>query len=745
MRPSDSESQKFSSRAQSITSSKMKINTSGRIRRAAPKNITSILQQRQDLRVIEDGVDMTPKPLVHFFYPSIEEKQVTAFDTFGFREAPSSSQLVISASAHGGLKASSSLVIKTSSVQTAVLVPEDIVFDSLTSTQIQESPLQSIDEDRAPSQFCLPRYNSDIFHVPPAKVTITLKETETVFIFEMPQLTEDLRTPEGQAVKSDNERYEYITVGAGSNRKLATAETQTPCVHMKTRSSYLGRHQRRNQGTFVNNWVLYDTFAEMEALGLTGNLVLFTDEAIKNLWKGEENRMKLPKLTTMDIMNPEDQLAIIGKTKEFKDAVRIVTRIISSNLYIVAQKRFKGLIGQDPCSLSLEFTYSLDLLWKHTYYITQGRPVSCFRWNYINQNVLAAGYGAAPSADSKTGLVLIWSIKNPSLPGRVYTFNSQVSDMDWSRDKPNLLAVGFYDGVVKVIDVSSLNLVVMRSSRRSASPSYAPHWQVQWWEGEEQFDFQEQIYTSNQDGRILCYRSGEDFTATEIMRISRVEGKIRGVKRTNHCAVYDIPISRNSGALLLKRHPTLSNIYFVGSDEGCVHRCSTNYLHQHIEGFLAHDGPIYSMEFSPFCSKIFLTCGADWCTRIWAEGIFEPLITLSTQMACVRAATWSPTISTVIACTVNNEICLWDIKRKTYVPTSITISTHAERFLLLEFTKNGSQLVAADIDGAIYVYSLEGMPFPPYNQTRVLVNSIERALITKPALLRKLKKLGEPF
>lgn len=229
------------------------------------------------------------------------------------------------------------------------------------------------------------------------------------------------------------------------------------------------------------------------------------------------------------------------------------------------------------------------------------------------------------------------------------------------------------------------------------------------------------------------------------MRLYRVEGKLGGISRTDHCVVYDVPISHQPSAFILRRHPITNDIYFVGSDEGCVYRCSVNYLHQHVDSFVAHDGPIYSFEFSPFCQKLFLTCGADWCIRIWAEGFTEPLITLSTAMACVRNACWSPICSTIIASIVNDQICVWDIHRKTHVPASVTTSTNGTRLVAADFTANGNQLVVADIEGVVYVYNLEGMPFPLYDQTKVLIESVYKALASKPELLKKLKKLGPPF
>lgn len=575
----------------------------------------------------------------------------------------------------------------------------------------------------------------------PDEITIFLRETVTNFVFELPQLTADLDTPEGQEVKEQNERYEFITTGAGSNRKIANAETQTTIIHTKTRSTYLGRQKRMNKGTFVNNWVMHDTYNTPELLKETDKIFVERNAASITQLKEQSDPHKLPKIAVQrEIATAEDQLKYLYEMPTFRSAIEVMERIIASKLYINEQKRFKGLIKTDPCSLDLKFDYRLDLLWTHTCPQVEGRPVSCIRWNYTNNNLLAVGYEASPKENN--GLLLIWCMKNPGQPDRLYKFESPVADIDWSRRKPNQLAVGFYDGTLRVIDVSNRDLMVLKKSHRETSPTYSPHWQVQWWPDDLDSEL-EQIYTSNQDGTIFCYAGDEDFVAREIMKIPRIEGKISGVKRTDHCNLYDIPISKNPGALLLRRHPHSTNIYLVGSDEGCVHRCSMNYLNHHVDSFLAHDGPIYSLEYSPFCQKIFLTCGADWCTRIWADGITEPLITLSTRMACVCSAAWSPKNSTIIASCVNNEVCIWDMKRRTYRPTSVTVSEGAQKLVLLEFTESGDQLVVADCKGIVYVYNLEGMPFAPFDQTNVLIKAIEKSLVTKPGLLKKLQKISD--
>ncbi|XP_025075530.1 WD repeat-containing protein 78 [Pogonomyrmex barbatus] len=723
----------------SVTSSKIKVNVLGRARKmGCERNVASaLLQQRQALRVIHENVDVTPKPLVHPAFGIIDENQMTAFETIGLFQTGNGSPLT--SPSLSGLKISSS-ILRTPSM------PSDLQMESLMSTQICGLMPMEEDEDAAPLPFFLPDDDLAIFATRPETVTITLKETQTFFVFEMPQMTEDLRTPEGQAVQQENENYEYVTVGPGSSRKLLNVETQTVCVLTKSRGTYCGLRPRKNQGMFVNNWVIHDTYAAPKLMvEKNGLLIVHTKESMRRIQEAQELRYKLPEPERILDPSPEEQLSRICRETRFLNAAHVMERIIANNVFAEAQKRFTGLTKHDPCALDLKFDYRLGLLWTFACEMARNRPVVAFRWSPANANVLAVAYGAKTGSNKMDGLLLIWCAKNPSHPDREYTFDNLLSDIDWSKERPNLLAIGFYDGNVKIIDVSANKINVIRQSRKEALAACSPHWQVQWWSGDEQFDRQEQIYTSDQDGRVYCYRFGEDFIATEIMRLYRIEGKLSGISRTDHCVAYDVPISRQPGALILRKHPIISNIYFVGSDEGCIYRCSTNYLRQHTDSFLAHDGPIYSFEFSPFCQKLFLTCGADWCIRIWAEGLTEPLITLSTTMACVRNACWSPTCSTIIASIVNDQICVWDIRRKTHIPASVTISTSGARLVAANFTANGNQLTVADVEGVVYVYNLEGMPFPPYNQTKVLIESIYKALATKPELLKKLKKLDLSF
>lgn len=107
------------------------------------------------------------------------------------------------------------------------------------------------------------------------------------------------------------------------------------------------------------------------------------------------------------------------------------------------------------------------------------------------------------------------------------------------------------------------------------------------------------------------------------MRVPKSDGKLKGYESLVKCSNLSIPVSRYEAAFFITPNPNKETIYYVGTYKGVIHRCSTNYFNQHLDNFLAHDGPVYVMKFSPFCDKISATCGDDWHARIWGEGIIS--------------------------------------------------------------------------------------------------------------------------
>ena len=230
--------------------------------------------------------------------------------------------------------------------------------------------------------------------------------------------------------------------------------------------------------------------------------------------------------------------------------------------------------------------------------------------------------------------------------------------------------------------------------------------------------------------------------AQEILRTRRAESKSDL-----------IPINRHPAALILRRHPKKLSNYYLGTDEGYVLYCSLYYTRHQLSAHRAHPAiaPIRSLEFSPFCNMLYATCASDRSIRLWLEGLQdEPILELPVSWNStgrVHSIAWSPKNSTILVAVVDQEFCIWDLKRMLPRPASVTklVDDQETSFLFIAFVENEEQLAVADNKGNLHIITLKGMPQKPLNQEKTLVDSIEQRLITKPKLLEKVKKLGPPF
>ncbi|ENN80709.1 hypothetical protein YQE_02877, partial [Dendroctonus ponderosae] len=396
----------------------------------------------------------------------------------------------------------------------------------------------------------------------------------------------------------------------------------------------------------------------------------------------------------------EKQLCKLMKNPRFQEAVCVVERLLANNCFNEEQKRFRGLSDPDIFRDDIQYKYNLNLLWTFANNATKGRCVTSFEWNPTNQDLIAVGYGKFYFAETSTGMVMIWNIKNPVQPERVYNFLNPVTTLSFSTKDPNLLAIGFYNGHVLVLNITSRDINLIGEN----VPGFDAVWSVVWRPNIDQTKETEQICASFDDGRVIFYT----------------------IENTK-----DLQDGCSCG----------SSTLCLGTNEGVVHKCSTNYLNQHLDLFLAHDGPINDLKYSPFSQQIYATCGDDWHLRIWAEGISEPLHELFVTMMSVQAMDWSPTHSTILASIYGKTILLWDFQRKVWKPQSETQSPTGSRNTIVQFIESGRCLIVGDIDGNVHVFALEDMPFPAFFQENLLFDALEKSLTTNVALMEKLKKL----
>ncbi|KAL1508970.1 hypothetical protein ABEB36_003782 [Hypothenemus hampei] len=675
------------------------------------------------IQLIHDGKNMTPKPLNPEVYQLTKERQIGIYEdtsNLSWRdstsapattyETPRSTLQVrteIAESTYGGSIFHGSIDITDPLISRDFFESED--FERESSSEMVAHSGESLTSDKMK---------------PAHHISLVLSETNTTFILDIPTCIALKDTDKGEAIEKENQEYIYLTEGKGRNRRVVNAEVQTIKILNKSRGTEAEIIRMTNEKTFASNWDMYDTYDSK----IKENKVddsLNSSESDTDSLISESSSVDSYKMAT-----EERQLYKLLKNSRFQEAVCVVERLLANNYFNEQQKRFRGLSEPDIFRENIEYKYCLNLLWTFANASTNGHCVSAFEWNPVNQDLIAVGYGKFYFVENNTGMIFIWNIKNPIQPERTYFF---------SIPDPNLLAVGFYNGHIVVIDITKRDLNIIGEN----VPGFEVVWNIVWRPNLDPTIETEQICASFDDGRVIFYSIGKtrELEAQQMMRVAKADGKLKGYNSMRKCSNLNIPVSRYAGARFIRWHPEDSNIYLVGTNEGVVHKCSTNYINQHLDLFLAHDGPVNELKYSPFSRKIYATCGDDWHLRIWAEGIADPLHELYVTMMSVQSMDWSPTHSTILATVFGKTILLWDFQRKIWKPQSETQSPSGATNTVVEFTKSGRCLVVGDVNGNVHVFALEDMPFPAFFQENLLFDALERSLATNIPLKDKIKKL----
>ena len=204
------------------------------------------------------------------------------------------------------------------------------------------------------------------------------------------------------------------------------------------------------------------------------------------------------------------------------------------------------------------------------------------------------------------GLILLYSLKNPSYPEFVYNTDSGVMSLDIHADYPNLIAAGFYDGSVAVYNTAETTQTPKYTSNAKSGKHTDPVWQVKW--QKDDLDGNMNFFSVSSDGRVVSWTlCKSELIHTDVLTLSIESGDSAesGVVSALGCGTcFDFNKQQDQ-------------IFLVCTEEGKVHKCSKSYTNQFLDTFDAHHMAVYSVCWNSFHPKIYLTCSADWTVKIW--------------------------------------------------------------------------------------------------------------------------------
>ncbi|XP_030375496.1 WD repeat-containing protein 78 [Scaptodrosophila lebanonensis] len=695
------------------------------------QEIQADLQNRQQFKVTEnvngEEVDMTPKYIPDDLYSQQflvfndrlkDEVENMAFVHVNLSQSQSRTRGSMRAGVGGNKQSIDDLM-------------NGIMYDTI----LFEPPT----EDKPKEEAALVPYTKSF-------VKVTLKKTEFVEIFTQNSTTVLKGSPEADEVEKDNRQYDYLTVGKGKVRRRSDNDAQTNVVLMTSRAVNTIMIDSATVGSYVSNFEMYDTVHNLVGkhtiTTLNQSLIrldseMQTDQAYDNEEEDEERE----KAKTV-----ENRLF---DSTSFKNAIMFMGRAISSNIHEAGMRRFRNFEYIDRCSTDAEYNYSMDLLFRCIPSPSFGerKAVSDISFCRSNGDIFVVAYGLYSFSSQhvpKCGDVFVWSIKNPGEPERAFYYKIPVTAVRFSPFLPSLIAIGMYDGTVEVRDVTNPSDPPIAISQRSTSPGCSPVVSIRWIKQSESGDGSEidPFLSLSQDGSVTRFRiiKSPFLLGFNQMTLERVEGAPEGI-HVPISPVMTCESNRHPQGLYVTTHPLHKDIYYVLTDEGCIHKCSINYQHQYLEVLKCHDGGVNVMEFSPWSPKLFLTCGNDWYVRIWLDGITRPLIELQDNFQPVHWANWSPTHSTIIVALNRETVQIWDIRRNILKPMA-EHEMDSSFNTVAQFSNCGRTVAIGNERGNVLFQSLDDMPFEPHFQYDELEKAIYKAIGNDQELLIELKSVG---
>ncbi|XP_071010746.1 dynein axonemal intermediate chain 4 [Oncorhynchus clarkii lewisi] len=601
-----------------------------------------------------------------------------------------------------------------------------------------------------------------------------LIESETLWLLHMPAVSVSVDSEEAESVKERNNLYMELCKNRMGNDKYVERSMQTFNGAPKTKEVQSEAITMVDAATTATTWDMYDSF---RSAGL-GEAALSPDtdkasvpEIVSNHrldpTRAPERTMSVISTTSIAsasssriemepfVVPSEDEPdpALVLQSEKFQQDLFVMERIILENIYqpkLAAYRQLPTL--EDPDSVpkvvptvvsrreesSLDeestLTPALERLWSFSCELTSGHNVSSMAWNKRNPDLLAVGYGQFDFKDQKSGLICCWSLKNPTWPERVFTCESGVTTLDFSASNASQLAVGMHDGSIATYNVESREKTPVIDSSDCAHKHTSPVWQVRWIDherGTSGEDKGETLISVSADGRISKWFLRKGLDCIDLMKLKRTRNEKAKKQVGDKEKKSEALISRQAPGLCFDFHPTDSNIYLAGTEEGHIHKCSCSYNEQFLETYIAHKGPLYRITWSPFCSDVFLSCSSDWTIQLWRQDLFTPVLGFTSTQSAVYDVMWSPKWATVFGAVNEGRVEIWDLGASILDPTIVSLASPGVKLTSLLFATETDCILVGDSDGQVSVYQLKNLTVGEGTQVAALEDIIGSTLASQ--------------
>ncbi|XP_014807923.1 PREDICTED: dynein intermediate chain 1, axonemal isoform X2 [Calidris pugnax] len=438
----------------------------------------------------------------------------------------------------------------------------------------------------------------------------------------------------------------------------------------------------------ANQWKIYDAYEEeLQKMERSKE----KEKPKAQIAKKEEDKKKGIKLTSLDLQS--DDITKISKV------AKIMERMVNQNIFDDIAQDFKYF--EDASDEYRDQQGTLLPLWKFQYEKTKRLAVTAISWNPKYKDLFAVGYGSYDFMKQGQGMLLLYSMKNPSFPEYVFNSVSGIMCLDFHNDRPYLVAVGFYDGNVAIYNLKKATSQPSYKSSVKSGKHTEPVWQVKW--QKDDIDNNLNFFSVSSDGRIVSWTLVKnELVHTDVIKLS-VEG-------TTRQGPEGLQLQTLGCGTAFDFHKKIDYLFLVGTEEGKIYKCSKTYSSQFLDVFEAHHMAVDSVSWNPYHLKVFISCSSDWTVKIWDHTVKTPMFVFDLNSA-VGDVAWSPYSSTVFAAvTTDGKAHVFDLSINKYeaLCTQLVVAKKKNKITHIQFNPVYPVVIIGDEQG--HVTSLKLSP-----------------------------------
>ncbi|XP_075267385.1 dynein axonemal intermediate chain 1 [Opisthocomus hoazin] len=444
----------------------------------------------------------------------------------------------------------------------------------------------------------------------------------------------------------------------------------------------------KNFSATANQWVIYDAYVEeLQKMERSKE----KEKTKAQMAKREEEKKKGRKLTSLE--SQSDDITKISK------AAKIMERMVNQNIFDDIAQDFKYF--EDASDEYRDQQGTLLPLWKFQYDKTKRLAVTAISWNPKYKDLFAVGYGSYDFMKQGQGMLVLYTMKNPSFPEYVFSSESGVMCLDFHNDHPYLVAVGFYDGNVAIYHLKKATSQPSYKSSAKSGKHTEPVWQVKW--QKDDMDNNLNFFSVSSDGRIVSWTLVKnELVHTDVIKLPADGSTVQGPE--------GLQLQTFGCGTSFDFHKKIDYLFLVGTEEGKIYKCSKFYSSQFLDVFEAHHTAVDSVSWNPYHSKVFISCSSDWTVKIWDHTIKTPMFIYDLNSA-VGDVAWSPYSSTVFAAvTTDGKAHVFDLSVNKYeaLCTQLVVAKKKNKITHIQFNPVYPIVIIGDERG--HVTSLKLSP-----------------------------------